>query len=231
MHGLIFCFHKWKCVLASEKSMDSIHRVRTDVDKARKKTQQFFQYDQSDPHEDFGGVQAADKPLEKYLGIDKLQKGLGLNKTKPDGSQEEVQTEVDGAVVSRKLNRDRLFKENEEKFSLGDTRRMTNTVRLFNRDGTINVQRKHMTFNKLVYQLKDPFHTLLNTSWKRIIIYVWAYYVFVWLIFAIIYYLCPGVCLGKVENAGHVDFVDAFLFSVETQTTIKQGKDMSWNRV
>jgi len=108
-----------------------------------------------------------------------------------------------------------------DKFSLSQLHKDVVSTRIFNRDGTINLLKRKMSLSRILYILKDPFHSMVNSPWRRIIVYVWMYYVVVWWIFGFIYWMCPGTCLG--QNAGETAITNAFLFSVETQTTIGFG--------
>jgi len=70
--------------------------------------------------------------------------------------------------------------------------------------------------------LGDPFHTLINCSWARLLLFFFTIYVMIFLMFASIYY-----SLFRFHNKDCVanlnSFIDSFAFSVQTMMTIGYG--------
>eukprot|EP01102_Stenamoeba_stenopodia_P007786 TRINITY_DN2195_c0_g1_i1.p1 TRINITY_DN2195_c0_g1~~TRINITY_DN2195_c0_g1_i1.p1 ORF type:complete len:427 (+),score=81.70 TRINITY_DN2195_c0_g1_i1:129-1283(+) len=87
------------------------------------------------------------------------------------------------------------------------------------KDGHFNLKRKN--YSRKLY-LGDPFHTLINCSWARLLLLFFSIYVMMFSLFASIYY---GLfeyhnkdCVANLNS-----FVDSFAFSVQTMMTIGYG--------
>jgi inward rectifier potassium channel len=91
-------------------------------------------------------------------------------------------------------------------------------LRLINRDGSFNVNRKRSLLDSLSY------YSLLMMSWPKFIGLVAAAYVAVNVVFACFYLLCGAQALQAAPgNALSAPFLRAFFFSVETFSTIGYG--------
>ena len=86
--------------------------------------------------------------------------------------------------------------------------------------------------NKGRWFILDLYQTLVDMKWRWVTIIVFATFIFVYLVFAILWYLM-GLSHGDFEHIGDPNwkpcvvnmrnFADALLFSIETQTTIGFG--------
>lgn len=101
--------------------------------------------------------------------------------------------------------------------------------RLLHKDGSCNVYFKHI-FGEWGSYVVDIFTTLVDTKWRHMFVIFSLSYILSWLVFGSIFWLValhhgdlsndPGVtpCVDNVHS-----FTGAFLFSLETQTTIGYG--------
>ncbi|XP_012968926.1 inward rectifier potassium channel 16 [Mesocricetus auratus] len=101
--------------------------------------------------------------------------------------------------------------------------------RLLHKDGSCNVYFKHI-FGEWGSYMVDIFTTLVDTKWRHMFVIFSLSYILSWLIFGSIFWLIafhhgdllndPGItpCVDNVHS-----FTAAFLFSLETQTTIGYG--------
>ncbi|MDP9267022.1 MAG: ion channel [Acidobacteriota bacterium] len=90
--------------------------------------------------------------------------------------------------------------------------------RLLNRDGTFNVHREGIGF----WQTLNLYHALLSISWPMFFGLVFGFYCVANGLFAFVYLACgPEALLGDVGVGS--SFLRAFLFSVETSSTIGYG--------
>jgi inward rectifier potassium channel len=100
-------------------------------------------------------------------------------------------------------------------------------VRIINAEGVVNVKKSLSFWQKLKLVYSDPYFTLVNSPWWRVLAFICMFYLTSWFIFAVGYYSCPGDCLGGSENLEGLrkgkSLASAFFFSVETQTTIGFG--------
>ena len=80
--------------------------------------------------------------------------------------------------------------------------------------------------------LMDIYQTLIDMKWRWVVLIVFATFMFIYLMFAVLWYLM-GLSHGDFEHIGDPNwkpcivnmrnFADALLFSIETQTTIGFG--------
>ncbi|XP_072501641.1 inward rectifier potassium channel 16 [Notamacropus eugenii] len=101
--------------------------------------------------------------------------------------------------------------------------------RLLHKDGSCNVYFKHI-FGEWGSYMVDIFTTLVDTKWRHMFVIFSLSYILSWLIFGLIFWVIalhhgdlvndPNVtpCVDNVHT-----FTGAFLFSLETQTTIGYG--------
>ena len=94
--------------------------------------------------------------------------------------------------------------------------------RLVTRDGFVDIRYTNIPGLHSRY-LTDIFHTLMDLKWRWISLMFTFSFLISWVIFgtlwyAIVYYRTDKVCVDNVDS-----WVKAFLFSVETQTTIGYG--------
>lgn len=111
-------------------------------------------------------------------------------------------------------------KEDLRDLGFGSRVSQESRLRLLNRDGSFNVARFGLSFAESI----NAYHTLLNMSWTRFYISVFAVYCAVNLVFAFGYVLCGPDALNGVER---IDFWERllryFFFSVQTFTTVGYG--------
>lgn len=91
--------------------------------------------------------------------------------------------------------------------------------RVINRDGTFNVYREHTGDF-----FRDSFKILIEMSWAKFLALIFALFVFVNAVFALLY-VSIGVeyLSGIPESAGFDSYIHAFYFSVQTFTTVGYG--------
>ncbi|XP_021069287.1 inward rectifier potassium channel 16 [Mus pahari] len=101
--------------------------------------------------------------------------------------------------------------------------------RLLHKDGSCNVYFKHI-FGEWGSYMVDIFTTLVDTKWRHMFVIFSLSYILSWLIFGSIFWLIAfhhGDLLSDPDITPCVDnvhsFTAAFLFSLETQTTIGYG--------
>ncbi|CAH6776359.1 inward rectifier potassium channel 16 [Phodopus roborovskii] len=101
--------------------------------------------------------------------------------------------------------------------------------RLLHKDGSCNVYFKHI-FGEWGSYMVDIFTTLVDTKWRHMFVIFSLSYILSWLIFGSIFWLIAfhhGDLLNDPSITPCVDnvhsFTAAFLFSLETQTTIGYG--------
>uniref|UniRef100_H3B180 Inward rectifier potassium channel 16 n=1 Tax=Latimeria chalumnae TaxID=7897 RepID=H3B180_LATCH len=107
-------------------------------------------------------------------------------------------------------------------------KRVADQKRFFKKDGTINVHFKHV-FSEWESYVVDIFTTLVDLKWRHMFVIFSLSYILSWLLFGFLFWI---IALGhgdlvETENTPCVDnvnsFIGAFLFSLETQTTIGYG--------
>ena len=92
-------------------------------------------------------------------------------------------------------------------------------LRLLNRDGTFNVDRRGRGFFASI----SPYHSLLTMTWRTYFGLVVAAYIVTNILFACAYVLCgPGGL--EVSGSRGASFLEAFFFSVQTLATIGYGR-------
>ncbi|XP_043820008.1 inward rectifier potassium channel 16 [Dromiciops gliroides] len=101
--------------------------------------------------------------------------------------------------------------------------------RLLHKDGSCNVYFKHI-FGEWGSYMVDIFTTLVDTKWRHMFVIFSLSYILSWLIFGLIFWVIAlhhGDLLNDPNITPCVDnvhtFTGAFLFSLETQTTIGYG--------
>ena len=92
-------------------------------------------------------------------------------------------------------------------------------LRLLNRDGSFNVQRRGRGLNAFL-----SYSNLVTTSWSRFFLFVIAVYGSLNTLFALAFLLCgPGAVLNTIDTGVHSHFLQAFFFSIHTSATIGYG--------
>jgi inward rectifier potassium channel len=100
------------------------------------------------------------------------------------------------------------------------TQAVIRNQRLVNRDGSINVKRKGLSF----FNTSNNYHTLITMSWLKFWLLVLSGYLAANIIFAFIYVsLGQGTLDGVSGNAFFYRFMDAFFFSAQTISTVGYG--------
>lgn len=93
--------------------------------------------------------------------------------------------------------------------------------RFVNKDGQPNVEKRGVNiFNRFSW-----YHTMLNLSSFRFIIYLILGYIFINLLFASIYYIIGVEHLTGIDLSSPIqEFIDVFFFSSQTFTTVGYGR-------
>ncbi|MBI1307566.1 MAG: hypothetical protein GC181_13270 [Bacteroidetes bacterium] len=92
--------------------------------------------------------------------------------------------------------------------------------RLINKDGSFNVEKTGLRF----FERFSLFHWLIHLSLLRFVSILFATYLVVNAIFAIIYMLCgPEAISGPIPETSSENFLHAFFFSTQTLTTVGYG--------
>jgi inward rectifier potassium channel len=92
-------------------------------------------------------------------------------------------------------------------------------LRLLNRDGSFNVQRRGRGLNAFL-----AYSNLVSTSWYRFFVFVAAVYLTLNGCFAVFYVACGDAGLVSTIDTGlHSFFLKAFFFSIHTSATIGYG--------
>jgi hypothetical protein len=99
-------------------------------------------------------------------------------------------------------------------------------ARLISKRGKVNIVTSNVERRSLLY-LADPFTTLIDCKWYWIFLVFSASFLSSWLIFGSLWWLIAWLRSGQESRVTCVENVDswnsAFLFSIETQTTIGYG--------
>jgi inward rectifier potassium channel len=92
--------------------------------------------------------------------------------------------------------------------------------RLINRDGSVNVKRKGLSF----FNTSNNYHILITMSWAKFWLLVLSGYLIANIIFAFIYVsLGSGSLDGTSGNTFFDHFMDSFFFSAQTISTVGYG--------
>jgi inward rectifier potassium channel len=92
-------------------------------------------------------------------------------------------------------------------------------LRLLNRDGSFNVQRRGRGLNAFL-----AYSNLVSTTWNRFFIFVAAVYLTLNGCFAVFYVACgPGGLVSTIDTGLRSQFWKAFFFSIHTSATIGYG--------
>lgn len=119
-------------------------------------------------------------------------------------------------VLSSKANR-KISNVTSSSISIG-----SKCKRLVSKDGIVDIKYINVPGISKRY-LSDLFHTLIDAKWRYISVLFTLSFIVSWLIFgtswwAIVKFNTGNKCVDKVD-----DWINAFLFSIETQTTIGFG--------
>lgn len=110
---------------------------------------------------------------------------------------------------------------NEKDFGFGKIASEENRMRLINRDGSFNVERKGLNF----FTSLSIYHFLLDITWTKFFSLAALGYILMNIFFASIY-----VLIGDSAISGHVSssfwelFANSFFFSIQTSSTIGFGQ-------
>ncbi|KAM4662437.1 G protein-activated inward rectifier potassium channel 3 [Discoglossus pictus] len=137
-------------------------------------------------------------------------------------------TSVPGATVNNNKSSIRTAKRNE-KAEKAD-RKLRRRQRYVEKDGRCNVQ--HGNVRETYRYLTDIFTTLVDLKWRvSLLVFILAYAI-TWLFFGVIWWFI-AYCRGDLDHLEDQTwtpcvnnlngFVSAFLFSIETETTIGYG--------
>ncbi|HTZ60703.1 MAG TPA: ion channel [Acidobacteriaceae bacterium] len=92
-------------------------------------------------------------------------------------------------------------------------------LRLLNRDGTFNVQRRGRGLHSFL-----SYSNLVSTSWSRFFLFVAIVYLTLNGCFAVLYTACgPGGLVNTLDTEINQPFLKAFFFSIHTSATIGYG--------
>ena len=93
------------------------------------------------------------------------------------------------------------------------------TKRVINKDGSFNVYRKGSQ-TKVV----DVYQYIIGVSWTLFLVYVFAFYIGINLLFAVLYSAAGNDALSSFGDTGFVSRLpDAFYFSTQTFTSVGYG--------
>ncbi len=112
--------------------------------------------------------------------------------------------------------------KDEEIQNLGLSSRDITRQRLLNKDGSFNSRRVGLPF----WETFNFYHYLVGVSWPKFSLIIFAGYVFLNLLFALVYYLL-GVethLLGIIASNELEKFTEAFFFSAQSFTTVGYGR-------
>jgi inward rectifier potassium channel len=94
-----------------------------------------------------------------------------------------------------------------------------NTKRIINPDGSFNVKR-----NNTGYSPRDIYHFLVNLSWTKFFLLIFAGYFLVNFVFGTIYYIIGVENLrNAIDRSPMQSYLNAYFFSVQTFTTVGYG--------
>lgn len=91
--------------------------------------------------------------------------------------------------------------------------------RLIRKSGEANIERVNIESQHLKY-ISDLFNTMVDMKWRFILFLFGMCFLVSWILFAILWFLLPSHCVGNMHDQS---FIDALLFSIETQQTIGYG--------
>jgi inward rectifier potassium channel len=92
-------------------------------------------------------------------------------------------------------------------------------LRLLNRDGSFNVQKRGRGLNAFL-----AYSNLVSTTWARFFLFVAAVYLTLNGFFAVAYVACgPGGLVNTLDTGIYAPFLKAFFFSIHTSATIGYG--------
>ena len=110
-----------------------------------------------------------------------------------------------------------MFKQSQDP-GLGE-KYFKHTKRIINKDGSFNIKRIGGGLSS-----RNTFHYLINISWTKFLIIVFAGFITVNLFFAILYHLAGIENLVNAEaHDGLQSFLNTFFFSVQTFATVGYG--------
>ncbi len=93
--------------------------------------------------------------------------------------------------------------------------------RLMNHDGSYNVRRRGLTF----FEQFNFFHYFINISWLRFLMFIFAFYTILNIIFTSIYFLIgTNQLTGLIYETPFQRFVEVYLHSAQTLTTVGYGR-------
>lgn len=91
--------------------------------------------------------------------------------------------------------------------------------RLLNKDGSFNIEKTGIPFRTRFHL----YHSLINMSVGKFILWIFAFFIIVNSLFALIYVVLGVENLGLINQSGHMQFLNAFFFSAQTITTVGYG--------
>ena len=113
-----------------------------------------------------------------------------------------------------------IFKTNKKDFGFGKIASEENRMRLINRDGSFNVERKGLNF----FTSLSLYHFLLDISWTKFFSLAAFGYLLMNFFFAYIYLLLGNNAISGIEGSSFLElFANSFFFSVQTSSTIGFG--------
>jgi inward rectifier potassium channel len=93
------------------------------------------------------------------------------------------------------------------------------TKRIINPDGSFNVKRNNTGFNP-----RDIYHFLVNLSWTKFFLLIFAGYFLVNMVFGTVYYIIGVENLrNAIDKSPMQSYLNAYFFSVQTFTTVGYG--------
>ncbi|MDQ3194526.1 MAG: ion channel [Bacteroidota bacterium] len=122
--------------------------------------------------------------------------------------------------MNLKYEKEILLKGEEIK-DLGLSTKVTDRMRLINRNGTFNIVRRGLSY----FSTFSIYHWLISMSWLRFVSLILVFYFVTNILFATLYYIGGDINFaGTIHGNSFERFVDLFFFSTQTFTTVGYGR-------
>jgi potassium inwardly-rectifying channel subfamily J len=117
------------------------------------------------------------------------------------------------------------YAEQEASLLAGDRwSEVRGTSRLINKDGQLQVRNQINSRSKFrSYFMQDMFTTALDAPWSYVLLLGAVLYISMWIFFGLLYFFFNNARLPGCQPSQVLHLMDAFLLSIDTQTTIGFG--------